>query len=371
MKSFTYDIPTRILFGKDIFKNHADEWKTYGTRAMLVTGRNSAKMSGALDAVLEICNKCGQSIVLFDKVTENPVSTMVDEAADLARKEKVDFVVGIGGGSPMDTAKIVSALLQRPNMKTADIADTFVDSGVPVICVPTTAGTGSEVTPFTVICVAEKNNRKLNMRTRLFPKAAWLDASFTKSLSWKIRKETLVDALCQNIEGMLTVRSTPITDAFALDSLRRMSSYKDAILTETIESDDMLESLMFSSCMSGMVISQVGISLPHVLSYNITETFHEPHGKACGLSLPIYLKLHPDKQKVKAILDALGFDSVETLGEWIASVLGPKPQATAAQLKEFLPDIMSQQVRLATFPLPLTEKDIYEFYISTVNMIES
>lgn len=368
MKPFTYDIPTRIIFGKDIFNNYVNEWKTYGMRAMLVTGRHSAKLSGALDAVLGICKKCGQSVVLFDKVTENPLSTMVDEAAGVARKEKVDFVVGIGGGSPMDTAKIVSALITRPDMKTADFADTYVDSGIPVICVPTTAGTGSEATPFAVICVAEKNNRKLNMRTRLFPKAAWLDASFTKSLSWKIRKDTLIDALCQNIEGILTIRSTPVTDAFALDSLCRMSGYKNAILDETIESDNMLEALMFASCISGMVISQTGISLPHILSYNITDTFHEPHGKACGLLLPKYLKIYPDKQKVKAILDSLGFCSVESMEEWIAPVLGAKPQATTGQLKEFIPDIMSQKARLATFPLPLTEKDIYDLYISAVDV---
>lgn len=369
MKNFTYNMPTQIVAGHTIFKYETKRWKSYGTHALIVTGKNSARVSGALEEVVNIITVSGQTYIHFDEVNENPETSMIDKAAKVARDEKVDFIVAIGGGSAMDTAKVVSAMVLRPSMVASHVVNEYVDSGIPVICVPTTAGTGSEVTPFAVVTLSEEGGKKTNTKTHIYPKAAWLDARFTKTLGSKTRKSTMIDAMCQSIEGYLTTRSTPITDALALDSLCRISTCREAIADEMPLTDNMLESMLYASCISGLVISQAGISLPHVLSYNLTDEYNLPHGDACGLLLAQYLSLYPDKEKVSKVLNALRFASIDELSKWIIHVLGGKPQAHKEELNIFADNVIKQTARLNSFPLQLSKQDIFDLYSQAVLLV--
>jgi alcohol dehydrogenase class IV len=165
---------------------------------------------------------------------------------------------------------------------------------------------------------------------------------------------------------MLTTRSTPLTDDLALSGLARVKDALKAFETEAPPSEDMLYALMYSACISGIVIAQAGISLPHVLGYNLTDTFGLPHGQTCGYLLPQYMQLHPDKQKVASILSAIGFSDIAQLSKWLDKVLGEKPKATRAQLDAFVADIMTQPLRIATFPENIGEKEIAALYEESV-----
>ncbi len=369
MRQFAFEMPTKIVFGKDIFSRYNDSWKSYGKRLFIITGRNSAEKSGALKAVTSAAKENNQEYIIYNKVHANPVSTMIDEAAEEAKAFKPDFVVGIGGGSVLDSAKIVAALVLHPELKTLDMTRQVVSDNIPLICIPTTAGTGSELTPFTVVTVAEEGNKKMNMKTRIYPTAAWVNPEFTRSMRDDIRNHTLLDAICQLVEGILTTRSTPVTDTLSFDSLKRISSFLPAYLNGDDIPEEALETVLYSSSISGLVISQTGISLPHILSYNITDNFHTPHGMACAIFLIKYMRMHPEKQKVDNIVHALDFNSIDDFQKWVDAMLGQRPTADSAMLKDFAEDIMKQQERLGSFPKTLQYADIFKLYESACSIV--
>lgn len=366
MKPFIFSFPTELVFGRDIFETQTERWRGYGKRCILVTGKRSASATGALQKLEGIIAGCSQTFVHYDGVGENPTAEMCDEAAALAREAGCDFVVGVGGGSALDTAKLVSALLKRPEASAADFVTERADSGAPLVCVPTTAGTGSETTPYAVITVGK---RKCNMNVRLFPAAAWVDSSFSAFAGRALRCNTLTDAICQNIEGMLSTRSNALVDGLALHALSMVSAHFDEALGDGQLTKEACDALSLSASLSGLVIAQCGISLPHILSYPLTEAHHIPHGRACGLLLCGYMSRHPDKEKVGRILAALRCGSIEALGRLLEAALGEKPAVSEAELRTFVPIIAAQKERLRTFPLPVEENDILELYRTAVNAV--
>lgn len=366
MKSFSFHMPTRIIFGRGIFDSHREEWKAYGKKAMIITGSGSAKACGALDKVTGICEESGQQWLISDAVKPNPHSGDIDSAAAKARSSGADFLVAIGGGSPMDTAKVASILVKHPEKKAADFCKEIGDDGIPVICVPTTAGTGSEATPFAVITVDELGGEKKNTMVKIYPKASWLEPAFTDSLPMRVRRDTAVDALCQLAEGYLTTRSQPMTDAYALEGLRNLGGCMTAILSDEITSETS-ERLMYAACLSGMVISQTGISLPHIMGYSITDRYDLTHGHACGLLLTGYLRAHPDESRISSVLKAIGMSSIDELGAWLGAVLNGSVIVEEDAVDAFTRDVMTQTARLESFPLPVGGALVQKLYYGALN----
>lgn len=158
---FNLDTPTEILFGENIIKENCNKFNEFGDRALIVMGRKSAKLNGALSDILSVLDIYDKEYYIFDKVEENPSLETIEEGSKFGRDVKADFVIGIGGGSSLDAAKAISLMINNPYLTKENIFNKGTFEGVPVIAVPTTAGTGSEVTQYAIVTDHLEKNKKI------------------------------------------------------------------------------------------------------------------------------------------------------------------------------------------------------------------
>ena len=179
-----YYMPVRVFDEKDCVIKHADEIGALGKKALIVTGKNSAFSNGSFDDVICALKKSDTEYLSFSEVEENPSTDTVLSAAERFSGEKIDFVIGVGGGSPMDAAKAIALLLKHPEADQEYLYDAKKDpSALPVVCVPTTCGTGSEVTGVSVLTRHDRKT-KISMVHKVFPKYAFLDGCVLLQNGW-------------------------------------------------------------------------------------------------------------------------------------------------------------------------------------------
>jgi len=219
---FSYLMPTEIRFGAGCF-NELPKWCGHlGERPFVVTGKRSARAQGLLDRLQARL----PGAVFYDKVDENPTTVQCDAASAVCREHRCDMVLAIGGGSPMDVAKAVAglALNDGPCAKFVG-SDLFARGALPIIAVPTTAGTGSEVTPYSVLVDTSENQKRTIKGRALFPRVALLDPELTTSLPAAITADTGLDALSQAMEGLVSKKSTALGNILALEACRLVSQW--------------------------------------------------------------------------------------------------------------------------------------------------
>ena len=278
---FRYFVPTEIVFGVGRFDELGPRCSGYGSKALVVTGKHSARATGLLGRVLDQL----PGAVIFDQVEENPCTDTCDAAAALCRENECDLVIGIGGGSPMDVAKAVAGLARNPG-PCADYfgADRFEQGTLPMVAVPTTSGTGSEVTPAAVIVDAERGVKRTIKGNAVFPKLALLDPEVTVSLPRDITVNTGLDALSQAMEGIVSKSATPMTDLIALEVCRLVKEYLPRA-AEDGSDIDARSAMLYAAMLSGCVIAHTGTTLVHGMGYYLTLAFGIPHGLANALLL--------------------------------------------------------------------------------------
>jgi len=154
---YSFKMPVNVIQEKECVKNNINIFKQTGTKALIVTGRHSAKACGALDDIEFILNEAGIDYKIFNEVENNPSLETVVKAADIAKKSNIDFIIGIGGGSPIDASKAI-AVLAANDIEISDMFKNKFDRALNIIAVPTTSGTGSEATPYSVLL--RKEDRK-------------------------------------------------------------------------------------------------------------------------------------------------------------------------------------------------------------------
>ena len=150
-------LPTKVLIEQDVIEKQKEAW-VLGETALLVTGRHSAVLSGAQEAILSVLEAQGVRAHIFNEVENDPAYDTIEKAAQMAREVKADFIIGIGGGSPLDAAKAIAVLAVNDLNADALFRHEF-ETALPIVAVPTTAGTGSEVTPYSVIYRADKGTK--------------------------------------------------------------------------------------------------------------------------------------------------------------------------------------------------------------------
>ena len=174
-------MPTKVYSERGCVRRYSQEWATLGKKALIVTGKSSAK-NGALMDVLGALHEHGTAVVVFDETEENPSIEMVMRVRELGLRENVDFVIGIGGGSPMDAAKAIALMLYHKEKGAEFLYQNGDDEALPVVEVPTTCGTGSEVSRFSVISDPEKAAKYPLISDEVLPDAAILDAELVKTV---------------------------------------------------------------------------------------------------------------------------------------------------------------------------------------------
>jgi alcohol dehydrogenase len=285
-QSFTVTQPTRIRFGVDAINDLPALVKELGgSKVFLVVDPGLVK-AGLVERITAPLAKAKIAFELYDKVDPEPGLKLADNGLKLAKKAKCDCVVGAGGGSAMDVAKAVSILLTNGG-KAEDYLGLgkIKKPGVPKIMIPTSAGTGAEVT-FTAVFINEKTKSKGGMNgDPLYPEAAILDPALTVSLPPHITATTGVDALTHALEAFVSTQAHPISDMYALEAIELISSN----LVKAYAHGGNLEArsnMLLGSLLAGKALATAGVGLVHAMAYPLGGMFGIPHGLANAVLLP-------------------------------------------------------------------------------------
>jgi len=344
---FNYLMPARIVMGESCLYAERRLLAQLGKKALIITGNNSARICGVYDDAVKALEANGQRHVLYDKVMANPTDACVYEAGLKARTEGCDFVLGCGGGSPMDAAK-AAAVLAVHDISKEELFSAAFDSALPLAMVPTTAGTGSETTPYSILTdstgSADKTPAKRSVSSPLlFPRFAFLDAGYTARLNRNTTINTAIDALTHAVEGMLCLRANYLSNTLAKEAITMIMDCMEALLAFPAENPaafpvEKREKLLLASSIAGMVIAQTGTAVPHSMGYLPTIHWGTDHGRANGLLIKSFLFWCREKEqdstdkRIPALTAALNMELEQFLDK-LELLLGPHEKASETELQ--------------------------------------
>jgi alcohol dehydrogenase class IV len=369
--NYQYYMPTRVIIGEDCILNHSDVFKALGKRAMLVTGARSAKLNGSAKDIMAALEAVGITYIVFDKVMSNPTVDCVYEGAALAKSNDVDFIIAIGGGSPMDAGKAIALLAAQDVEPSALFSGKYDNKVLPIVAVPTTAGTGSEVTQYSILTNDAMQTKTSIASNYIFPAIAFLDSRYMAALSFETLVNTAVDALSHAVEGMLSVRSSFISDALAAESIRYIIGTLQEIAEMGVEvrtTPAMRDKLLYASFMAGIVIAQTGTTVVHAMGYALTYFKNVDHGKANGLLMGSYLKLvlKQNSELGAKVLGAMGFESVEAMDALILPLLGEGTGLSEDEVEHYTQKVLKTSNVLNCIVKP-GKDDVVSMYQQSLN----
>jgi alcohol dehydrogenase class IV len=327
---------TKVFFGKNALEENKGELLSYGKKAFIVTGGSSAKKSGAYDDIINVLSKLEIEFEIFNEVENNPSVENVGEGGRRAREFGADFIIGIGGGSPLDASKAIAVLAANDIPSLELYNGNFKNEPKPIIAIPTTAGTGSEVTQYSILTRKDKETKMGIGGENLFPKLAFVDPKYTNSLPYQITINTGIDALSHAVEGYLSKRSIPYSDALAEKAIKFFGECLND-LTEDNITETTREKLMYLSMLAGIVIAHTGTTIVHAMGYSLTYFHDIPHGKANGILLEEYLKFNYSdaKEKIDNIINLLGVSSIEDFGNKVKQLIDTKVEISADEIDKY------------------------------------
>ncbi len=346
-------MPAKVYSEENCVMNHAVELAALGTRALIVTGKSSARRCGAFADVTQALEKYGVSWVEFAEVEENPSVETIMRARKVGCKVEADFVIGIGGGSPMDAAKAVALMMRHPDEDWEYLYDkTAETSTVPIAEIPTTAGTGSEVTAVSVLTRHDKHV-KGSIPHKIFANLALIDGKYVSAAPTRILANTTMDALCHLYESYIHSKATDYSRMCAEYGIKVWARSKDVILGRREATAEDYQNMMNASCMAGMAIAHTATSIPHALSYRLTYSAHMAHGKACGYFLAGYLR-EADPIDVGRILVLAGFTSIDALEDYYVTTCG-RDEVPMEILEQTVEEVLGNEGKRKMPPFPVDE----------------
>lgn len=365
---FTYFMPTKIFAGENAVQKH-EEALILGKKAMLVTGKSSARVSGALGDVTEILEKNKIPYTIFDEIENNPTIETCVRGGEKARNFGADFLIGIGGGSPLDAAKAIAVYAVNPPKEGSDFTamdifnGKFSNAPLPMAAIPTTAGTGSEVTPYSILTLHTEKNKRSFSSPSVFYKSAFLDGKYTVGLPLQVARNTAVDAISHLVEGFTDKKASPGSDYIALEGLRVLAPHLEKLRKGGLSTKDCTE-LLWAATLGGMVISQTGTTIVHSMGYPLTYYKNIPHGMANGFLLGEYMRRTAEvlPSKIEACLSALGFSDIDVFCMWLRMVLPMEVSFSASEITAWTETtIKARNVAVCPFEVTReTEEEIYK-----------
>lgn len=307
MQNFTFHLPTKIIFGPGSINQVGEEAVKLGRRALIVTGKRSASAFGIIDTVTTSLEREGVATVVFDKIEPNPRTTTIDEAGRLARENKCDFVIGLGGGSPMDAAKAiaVAALENEPIWNFIPRGNELVKpvkKALPIMEIPTLAATGSEADAGGVFTNWETHEKAVLFSPLLYPRVSIIDPELTVTVPPDYTVDGGIDIICHVIEGLFTGEdNTPIQDRFAMSIIKTVMENIPPVL-ENPNNVEARANLSWASAvaLSGMINSGRGGSYPiHALEHSLSGYYDISHGRGLALLLPVIMEYSFESRPVK------------------------------------------------------------------------
>ncbi|PKN33095.1 MAG: alcohol dehydrogenase [Deltaproteobacteria bacterium HGW-Deltaproteobacteria-19] len=380
IRPFTYTGAKKIVFGTGSFRSLADHIRELGGARPLIVLDHALAEAGFRKTVKDLLDKSGLRYSLFDGVEPEPALERADEGAKAALKGKCDLVVGIGGGSSMDVAKAVAALAGNKGKALDYLGLNKVPGpGLPTIMVPTTAGTGSEVT-FTAVFVRKNLKKKEGMNSPfLYPEVALLDPELTLSLPAQATASTGIDALCHAIESYTSINASPMSETISLEAVGLIA---ENLRTCVHNGSDLeaRERMLLGSLYAGLGLANAGVTAVHSLSYPLGGAWGIPHGMANPLMLPAVMayNLPGTIEKFAILADAMGqevedlsmrdaatlaLDAVELLIEDCGLAMTLEEFGIAEKDLPALADVALTVARpLANNPRKVTREDAIDIY---------
>jgi alcohol dehydrogenase class IV len=375
--AFEFATATRIVFGPGKVSEAASEAASLGLRALVVGGSRP----GRLQPLLEKLRAARVGFTLFS-VPGEPTLPVVSAGVARAGAEGCAAVIGCGGGSVLDAAKAIAALLTNPGdpldyLEVVGRGNPLPHPPAPCICLPTTAGTGCEVTRNAVL-IAPEQRVKVSLRSpMMLPRLAVVDPELTRSLPPSLTASTGLDALTQLVEPLLSVRSNPLTDGLCRDGIRRAARWLRAACAD---GDDMeaRENMALASLFGGLALANAGLGAVHGLAAPLGGMFPVPHGIVCARLLPGALGVNLSALRSRApgspalarmdevarLLTGDGRARAEDGIEWLERLvadLGLPRLGAFGLTREDLGAVASQGVRSSSMrgnPLPLEREEL-------------
>lgn len=309
----SYEIFVPILMGSGAALRTGLKVKQMGLKKVLLVYDKGLKDVGIADTIAESLKNAGIEIVVYDKVLPDPPDTMVEEGAVMARSEKIDGIVAVGGGSSMDTAKGINVLMNNepPIMQYFGVQKNL-KPGVPMVFIPTTSGTGSEVTNMCVISCTSRGNKDSVVSPVCVATLAIVDPDLTMGLPPKMTATTGVDALAHAVESITGAQANPLSDALARDAIRTIAKYLPVACHDG-SNIEAREQMILASTFAGMAFTNGLVHLGHSIGHTLGAKFHIPHGIGCAIALPEVIEYtsRTEYKKVRMICECLGADVKE------------------------------------------------------------
>lgn len=290
-KSFEFKLPTRILFGVNLADSLGEEIKALEIRRLLLVTDKGVVNAGLLDRVTRALKASAIDYTIFASVEANPTTTTVYNGAEIFRQDKCDGLLAVGGGSPMDAAKAIGVQATHEgdiNDYSRRVGKPVLHITPPLIAVPTTAGTGSEVTWVSVLVDPGDRVKIVIPSPYIAARVAVVDPSLTVSLPADVTATTGMDALTHAIEAYVSTKSTPIADSLALTAIKMISSN----LREAVGNGENMAAranMMLASTQAGMSFANASVALVHAMAHALGGFFDIAHGVANAIMLPLVM----------------------------------------------------------------------------------
>ena len=280
-------MPKQVISGADALGQSKEVIRTLGTKALVVSGKVMNRI-GNVRIVTDLLDEIGIGWAVYDDITGEPDDVMIDGGVEAYKANGCDFLIAIGGGSPMDSMKAIGALITNPGKIADYMGKEIMNPLPPMVAIPTTAGTGSEATQFTIITDTKTSIKMLLKGTVLIPDVAIVDASFTVSSPKSVTNATGLDALTHAVEGYTSKKASPLTDVFAMDAVKRIFKYLPRAYADG-EDMEAREEMILAALEAGVVINNSSVTLVHGMSRPIGANFHVPHGLSNAMLLKVCL----------------------------------------------------------------------------------
>ena len=274
--AYEFSLPGHTIVGDNALKDSEKIIKTFGKKAFIVSGKNVTKM-GTVKILTDCLTSWGIGFEVFNDIIGEPTDVMIENGVQAYKNAKCNFCIAIGGGSPLDSGKAIVAMTKLEGSISDYMGKTIEGDFPPLVLIPTTAGTGSEATKFTIITDSKKNIKMLLKGEALLPNLAVIDSEFSMTASKSLTAATGMDALTHAVEAYTSKKANSLTDTFAISAIKRIFkflplAYKDG------NDKKAREEMALAAYEAGVCINNSSVTIVHGMSRPIGAMFHVPHG---------------------------------------------------------------------------------------------
>lgn len=383
MLNFEFHNPVHLLVGRGKVALAGETVAKYGKRAIVVTSGSSGR-TGLLKRVTGALAAQGVTYVVFDKVQQNPLTTTVVKGAELARQEKCDVVLGLGGGSSMDAAKAIALLSVNGGDINEYVFGKPASGALPLVLITTTAGTGSEGNCIAVLTNPDNNDKKGMKSPYIYAKASIVDPELMMTLPARTIASTGMDAMFHAVEAYVSVQNNPITDAISLQAVKLLYNYLPKVYKDPQDTASW-EQVALANTLAGMAIDAAGTTLPHGMEHPLSGLYNVVHGQGLAALFLEIMKFNyrtvPQRyadiakimgRNVEALsIEAAAQESIEGMRELLTSVdliLTLTDLGVQRKDVDWLTDnaFKTMKAAIGNNPRPVTPDDVKAIYTKCI-----